>query len=215
MNNFLEAEDNQTGLAVLDTKDLHRANSTKLISTYNLITGSPSYIIKSSKKFLFGRSSPIRPPKILKNQAIVLIGHGIRGEVDISARLGFNFTEDSISGIIDTSSLANEVFGFWGCSLRELSTMLGYPFDRLHSAGSDAHFTLRAALLLAIRGCEDPSHAASTILRAISFRDIPYLVDHEVRAALKREKRLARSRKHQSKSWSVERQNEIRGRACS
>ncbi|EGX88142.1 Polynucleotidyl transferase [Cordyceps militaris CM01] len=218
MNNFLEAEDSQTGLAVLDTKDLHRVNTTKIISTYNLITGSPSYILKSSKKFLFGNSSTIRPPEILKsitsiipeNRVIVLIGHSVRCEVDVLAKLGFDFRENSISGIIDTSRLANKVLGICGNSLRELLTVLGCPFNKLHSAGNDAHFALRAALLLATRGCKDPSHATSTILRTISFRDIPYRVDPEVRAALKKKKRLAKSRKHQSKSWSVERQNEIR-----
>jgi hypothetical protein len=39
---------------------------------------------------------------------------------------------------------------------------------------------------------------------------IPFHVDPEIEAANKKEKRLARSRKHQSKSWDKEKQDQIR-----
>lgn len=58
--------DSQTGLATLDTKDLHSAIPTELISTYNWTTGSSAYTLKSSRNFLFGTSSSIQPQEILK-----------------------------------------------------------------------------------------------------------------------------------------------------
>jgi hypothetical protein len=44
----------------------------------------------------------------------------------------------------------------------------------------------------------------------ISTEPIPYRVDPEIRAAMKKEKRTAKSRKQQPKFWSIDKQNEIR-----
>jgi len=49
------------------------------------------------------------------------------------------------------SRVAAEVLQFWGGSLYDLLTLLGGPFNRLHTARNNANFTLRALLLLAIK----------------------------------------------------------------
>jgi len=48
------------------------------------------------------------------------------------------------------------------------------------------------------------------ILQRISTSPIPPYIDPEIKAAEKREKRPVRSRKHQSKLWSKEKQDQIR-----
>lgn len=47
-------------------------------------------------------------------------------------------------------------------------------------------------------------------LSEIANSDIPYRADPEVKAARKKEKQQARSRKHQSKRWSMGKQDQIR-----
>jgi hypothetical protein len=159
---FSEGDESQAGIAILDTHGLHYADPSDLISTYNLVTGSASYFEKSSKSFMFGEASSIQPAELLScitsvipaKRPIILVGHGFQVEVVIFARLGFNFAEDRISAIIDTGHLARQVLGVKSCSLRTLLRALGCPFNQLHSGGNDAHFTLQAALLLAIRSCQ-------------------------------------------------------------
>lgn len=58
----------------------------------------------------------------------------------------------SVSHIVDTFKVANEVFDFWARSLRDLLTRLECPFDQLHSAGNNANYTLKATLVLAAEG---------------------------------------------------------------
>lgn len=218
MGGFSQSDDSQVGIAILNIKDLLAPQLKKnIISTYNLVTGSPSYISKASRKFLFGKSIIIKPTKILKNiqsiiprdRPIILVGHNVNVELRVLTRLGFDLSSLN-ADIIDTASITDEVFGGAGYSLREVLTSLNCPFNNLHSGGNDANFTLRASLLLAVKGCVNHGHAMISILSMISTEPIPYRVDPEVKAAKKKEKRAARSRKQQSKFWSIDKQSEIR-----
>lgn len=218
VNGFSQSDDSQVGIAILNIKDLFAPRLKKnIISTYNLVTGSPSYISRASKKFLFGESTIIKTTKILKSmqsiiprdRPIILVGHNVRVELGVLTRLGFDLSS-LMADIIDTASITDQVFGGPGYSLREVLTALGCPFNNLHSGGNDANFTLRASLLLAAKSCVNQDHAIIGVLRMISTEPIPYRVDPEVKAARKKEKRAERSRKQQSKSWGIDKQNEIR-----
>lgn len=212
----------QVGFAILDTKDLRLAQAPpeKLISTLNFATGSSSYVTKASNKFLFGETIAIPSSsmaqtiqsQIPQGRNVVLVGYGILNELQALQALGVKFKEPPC-GILDTSRIANEVFQFWGGTLGDLLGVLGCPFNRLHVAGNDANFTLRALLLLAVKWCVDQQQEDDEVLgvlRDISTSPIPPYVDPEIKAAEKREKRLRRSRKHQSKLWSKEKQDQIR-----
>ncbi|KAK4205614.1 hypothetical protein QBC40DRAFT_344426 [Triangularia verruculosa] len=217
---FTQKEGNsQVGLAILDTKDLRKVPPEKLISTLNFAVGSSSYVTKASNKFIFGESITIQPSSMVQaiqshipqDRNVVLVGHAIENDLQALQALGFEF-ERPPSGILDTSGIANEVFGFWAGSLGELLGVLGCPFNRLHVAGNDANFTLKALLLLAAKWCigHDQDDEVLDVLHDISTCPIRPYVDPEIEAAEKREKRLARSRKHQSKLWSKEKQDQIR-----
>jgi hypothetical protein len=145
----------------------------------------------------------------------VLVGHGITADLHVLQALGFQFPA-LLSSVLDTSRVANEVFEIWAGSLRDLLLALQCSFNRLHCAGNDANFTLRALLLLAVEGLtgqqEDQAENCNTlaILRQISTCPIPHWVDPEVQALEKKEKRREKSRKHQSKTWDKEKLEEIR-----
>ncbi|KAK0736187.1 Polynucleotidyl transferase, partial [Apiosordaria backusii] len=216
---FTQKDNSQVGFAILDTKDLRQVPPEKLISTLNFAAGSSSYVTKASNKFLFGETIAIQSSSMVQtiqshipqDRNVVLVGHGILNELQALQALGFEF-ERPPSGILDTSRIANEVFQFWGGSLGDLLGVLGCPFNRLHVAGNDANFTLRALLLLAAKWCisQHQDDEVLDILRDISTRPIPPYVDPEIKAAERREKRLVKSRKHQSKLWSKEKQDQIR-----
>lgn len=55
-------------------------------------------------------------------------------------------------GVFDTEDLARYTFGSSKLRLWTLLTKLQCPFANLHCAGNDAHFALRALLLLTVEG---------------------------------------------------------------
>jgi hypothetical protein len=212
--------DCQLGLAILDTRDFENvAALERIISTHNFATGSSKYCDKASKKFLFGKSDRIHQMDMLRHInslippscTVILLGHGMSHDLRALATLRFEF---QTSFIVDTSLVVPEVLSYYALSLNELLTELQCPFNNLHCAGNDAHFTLRASLLLAIR---DPATKIDTkhqnrmnILEEIAYAPIPNQVDPEVKARKRKEKRVAKSRKYQSRFWSTEKQEQIR-----
>jgi hypothetical protein len=76
---------------------------------------------------------------------VILVCHGLENDMRTLDDLGIPFEDLSITGLLDTHTLAQEVLGF-PCGLEKL---LGYlnihvtPHS-LHSAGNDAHYTLQA-----------------------------------------------------------------------
>ncbi|KAK2040053.1 hypothetical protein LZ31DRAFT_475376, partial [Colletotrichum somersetense] len=206
----------QVGFPILDTKDLREVPPEKSISTLNFATGSSSHITKASSKFIFGEMIAIQPSTMLQailshipqDRNVVFLGHGIVNDLHILRALVFKF-ELPPSGKLDTSCIANEVLRLWGGSLGGLLGALGCPFSRLHVAGNDANFSLRAPLLLAEKWCisQNEDDELLDILHDIST--FPHL-DPEIEAGKKREKRPLKSWKHQTKSWSTEKQDQIR-----
>ncbi|VUC31873.1 unnamed protein product [Clonostachys rosea] len=191
----------------------------ELISTYNLISGPSSYTSVVSKRVLFGTTEIIKPAEILHNiqalipgdRNIILIGHGVQVELKILVKLGFTFSS-RISSIIDTRGLAGEVFGTARYSLKSLLKSLRCRACRLHTGGNDAHFTLRASLLLAARNFPDREHPTIRILRDIALEPVPHLVEAEAIAARNKEKKIAHlnSAKYQAQFRTAEQRAEIR-----
>ena len=148
----------QVGVAVLDTKCLVVPFPESPISTYNFIAGSSSYFEKAAKQFLFGQSITIRHPDIRSNlealipreRSIVLVGHAFENELRILRDLGLDL-HTSVVGTFDTQKIAAEFILGRPASLCTTLEALGCPFENLHNAGNDAHFTLQALLAAAVR----------------------------------------------------------------
>lgn len=220
---FAQREDCQIGLAILDTKEINRMPPDELISTLNFATGSPSYQSRASRKFMFGETITISPPNIVSHikssilpaRNVVFVGHAIHN--DLHALKAFHFEYPVLlSSVLDPFKISNEVFQYWCRPLGDLLLRLGCSFSRLHSAGNNANFTLRALLLLAAdgffnqQGEQEEDRDILTFLRQISASPLPYWADSDVLAMQKRERRREKSRKHQSKTWSKEKQEGIR-----
>lgn len=211
--------DSQAGLAILDTKNLGSPRIDHVISTYNFATGSSKYCTKASKRFLFGKSDTIRSSELLKSieslmprsRKIVLVGHDVSHDLRVLKHLKFDF-QTSVIGIIDTLWLANQVLSTHSRTLKDLLGEFQCPFDKLHSAGNDAHFTLRLLLLLAgyTKRNDAEYEDKLALLKSIAYSPIPQRTDPHTKAAVKKRKREQRSRKHQSKFWDSETQGRIR-----
>lgn len=228
----------QIGIAILDTKDLISSPPQDAISTYNFVTGSPSYCAATTKKFLFGEKIPIHQRDILSNlesliprtRNIVLVGHHVANELRILQHLHFDL-HTSIVGILDTKKIVSTMLPNISQTLSSILSELQCPFQNLHVAGNDAYFTLRAILLLVIRSYTDEMvHSRQqkilTALEAITnvplpswdsnrcdllpHEGIPRRTDPQAENIKKKRKRLEKSRKHQSKSWDMQKQEQIR-----
>jgi hypothetical protein len=154
---------------------------------------------------------------------VLLVGHDIRHEIRILKQLKFGFSHFDITGSLDTFRIAQQVLPYFSLSLGELLTELQCPRNWLHNGGNDAHYTLRALLLLAERSCfghvgiNNLSRAVAAArfpIPHISPGEIEMIAQEKLTAARKREekraKRVKNTRKYQSKSWGPEIIEQIR-----
>ncbi|KAL7893697.1 hypothetical protein HDV63DRAFT_386197 [Trichoderma sp. SZMC 28014] len=152
----------QLGVAMLDTRNLSSASPLPpeaVISTHNFVTGPRRYYTAAAAKFLFGTTLKTSinglisqlESLISRARKIVLVGHAISNELRVLQHFNFDL-RTSIIGIFDTMIIASEAIPSSSlCSLGHLLKKLHCPFSDLHSAGNDAHFTLRCLLLLATK----------------------------------------------------------------
>jgi DNA polymerase III epsilon subunit-like protein len=222
IKNFSPRSDTQIGISILDTRDLNPLSRKKglRLATYNFVTGSDLYFAESAKKYLWGTSEKISPSNVLKtinkyvrqDRNIVLVGHGLSEDLAALSSLGFDF-QASVISILDTANIATEL-QMNRSTLGRLLEELECPKSsaRLHNAGNDAHFTLRALILLAIKGYEEQTLDTSRVeveraerveaLRAVAMMPLPI--------ARPKPKKIRLRKKDIAKSWSIEKQEEIR-----
>lgn len=91
LTKFRACENSQTGLAILlDPRGgiRHQGSEKNAISTHNFITGSAKYFDKSSRRYIFGDSVPVKPDALLSkirakiptDRDVVLLAHGAGNE---------------------------------------------------------------------------------------------------------------------------------------
>ena len=212
----------QVGVAILDSKDLVSSSPRTAISTYNFVTGSPSYCAATTKKYLFDKTIIINQRDILSNleslvprtRNVILVGHEMRNDLQVLQLLDFNL-QTSIRGILDLGKISSKLLPNIRITLSSILSEVGCPFQNLHTAGNDAYFTLRALLLLAIKDYPeeevDSNHQEIlSALKAITNISIPKKAGPQLKSIKKKRKRFQKNRKHQSKLWDMETQEQIR-----
>ncbi|KAH8816741.1 hypothetical protein F5884DRAFT_829903 [Xylogone sp. PMI_703] len=212
----------QAGVSIFDTRYLNSSGDKSLIGlqTYNFVTGSDSYYTKAYRKFLGRSPEKIAPDQMLgcidtlvhRNRNIVLVGHGCGGDLAALNSLGFDLRK-SIIGILDTGNIASEL-GMGFPKLERLMNDLRCPIPSgmFHNAGNDANFTLRALLLLGIRGYEQQnSHDTNkdVMARVHALRNIAMapLPDSNLQF-----NKMPYTKSQLAKSWILENQDGIRRR---
>ena len=119
---------------------------------------------------------------------VVLVGFSIAVELDILEKIGINLRDRelySIEGILEIRTLSRGIIGpIFPRGLPSLGKVLDYlriPFQKSHlpNAGNDAHFTLRALLMLAATAfqkmeLEDTLKARVSELKSIALDPIDF-----------------------------------------
>lgn len=110
---------------------------------------------------------------------VVPIGHTIRQELDIMENYGIDLRDQdtfSIEAIFDIAAITKDLELPFDQrpSLGTMLTYLGIPYQHLHNAGNDAHFTLKAFLMMAAMTFErmemdDVQRAGINTLKSIAL----------------------------------------------
>ena len=174
----------ETGIAILDPKEMKRKLPEELFKTYNFAMGT--YVDKASDKFHFGKTVAITSSELAQHvqniipadRNVMLVGHGVLNDLRALQALGFEFPT-RFSAALDTSQVSQEVFEDWAGGLRDLLRTLECPYNWLHCAGNNANFTLKVLLLLVAKRLERQSGNRNTVdmLRRIGRQELPYWVD--------------------------------------
>jgi len=179
----------QAGIAILDTKNIKQRQLDKLLRTHLFVTGTRAYVTKASDRYWFGKTNSASLSKLVNcirslvppERKVAFVGHGIMNDLLVLQALGFQFSDNHVA-FMNTLHVANEVFGCWAGPLRDLLRKLNCPHSRLHCAGNDANFTLKALLLLAAQKLEkeDGDKSMIDVLRRLGRRELPRRIFSQV-----------------------------------
>jgi len=144
-----------------------------VIKSLQFLIGDSRYCRRAAVKFLFGQSELIliselklRLERIVYGRDVVLVGHGAEQDLMVLKNLGIDLHPVSV---VDTVKAAQHPLGLhYRYSLEKLLQTLGIPFINLHAAGNDAHFALRALLMIVVKDAENqPGTSIITTLTRI------------------------------------------------
>ncbi|WDK11908.1 qde-2-interacting protein [Colletotrichum graminicola] len=152
------------GVSILDTRVLEdmllnptTANYQEAITSYQSTVGESAYCERASRNFLFGLSQPISITELkptidalLSSRDYVLVLHGTHSDFKILQHLKIDLPTQSLY-VIDTNKAAQSPLKlYYRYSLERLLEVLKIPYANLHAAGNDAHYCLRALLMIAV-----------------------------------------------------------------
>lgn len=157
------------GISILDTQSMqglvHRlptpdAHSMRhVIQSSHYVVGDMDHHRRKPNTFLFGRRHMISisdVEAVLKKKMSpspnILVVHG--GLIELSVLRRLNIQLNPLYTIDTVKAAQHPLKLFYRYSLEKLLIELKIPYAQLHHAGNDAHFTLRALLMIAVRDAE-------------------------------------------------------------
>lgn len=151
---------NEAGIATLDSRDIFAGTGSDRLNILNKNFAVQRF--QRNRHFMFGQTTRTDNEKLSQKisneleirtsegvpRKILLVGHGVRSDIDIMESLGLH-VEDLVAGIIDTHQIA-ETQGIRPGSLQSLLALRCVPhsMSSLHCAGNDAHYALQLLLSL-------------------------------------------------------------------
>ncbi|OAQ60684.1 hypothetical protein VFPPC_06794 [Pochonia chlamydosporia 170] len=152
------------GISVLDTRKIQAHSKSTAqderhqhtIQSFQFTVGQGTYVNRACRRFLFGETKPIifselkaEFDAIVQGREYVLICHGSQADMMVLRQLDIGQQALYILDTVYASRFPLQLD--FQPSLGRLLEVLGIPFHNLHAAGNDAHFVLKALLLLAVR----------------------------------------------------------------
>ncbi|KAK1243202.1 hypothetical protein MKX07_003830 [Trichoderma sp. CBMAI-0711] len=200
------------GISILQTKDLHglchdpfpiTGFQTNIIRSYHWAVEDSQYFAKNDSRFCFGQHECIplsglegRLKELLKPfSPRILVAHGISRERIVLRRLNIDLNQIFE---IDTAKAARyPLQELHDSTLRKLLQDFDIPCEGglLHFAGNDAHFALRALLMIAVRDARRELKDLPTwvpVFEAVAQAPLPPIpLTRAEKAAIKRREREA------------------------
>jgi hypothetical protein len=202
------------GISILRTQDLHNechCPSSSAAHSKPFIIRSYHWVIEDDhysnhdNLFCFGkrRGVPLsrleeRLKGVLgKSYPLILVVHGGHREISLLQKLNINL--NPIFTIDTTKAARYPLQAFYDYTLKKLLQEFSIPFtgEQLHVAGNDAHFTLRALLMIAVSDVRrelDEVPAWVPVFEAIAQAPLPPMpLKNTQKAAIKRKERRERA----------------------
>ncbi|KAK1248036.1 hypothetical protein MKX07_000924 [Trichoderma sp. CBMAI-0711] len=148
------------GISLFDTRSLTKPMEAPAtaIQSYQYITKESKPCKWAAEHFLFGDTESIQVSDLMRRLALltqgreyVLVAHGISEDLRFLNNLDPNFVANACYILDIVNAAQHPLQLYYRYSLEKLLEKLNIRYDRLHVAGNDAHFALRALLMLAVR----------------------------------------------------------------
>lgn len=153
----LEEQNYHIGISVFDTRCLVRPinSNEEAIVSYQFITKPAKSCLWAAKRFLFGSTELVSLPtlgdrikQLTRGRHYAFVGHQLGQDIRLIRHIDASIVERALY-LIDTVKLAQFPLQlYYRYKLEELLDALGIASAKLHTAGNDAHFALKALLLL-------------------------------------------------------------------
>ncbi|EFZ03568.1 DnaQ-like (or DEDD) 3'-5' exonuclease superfamily protein [Metarhizium robertsii] len=149
------------GVSILDTRHLittQLRDPAAAISSHQFINTDSRPCRWAARSFLFGDTERIALPdfttrfaRLTAGRAYVLVAHGTREEIKFLNNLDPGIAAPA-AYIMDTVKAAQHPLQlYYRYSIEKLLDEFAIPYANLHAAGNDAHFALKALLMIAVR----------------------------------------------------------------
>ncbi|RSM06873.1 hypothetical protein CEP52_005531 [Fusarium oligoseptatum] len=147
------------GVSIFDTRCLvQKLDPHDAITSYQFINTDSRPCKWAAKSFLFGETELITLPdfasridSLTKNRDYVLVAHGAKEDVKVLNNIDPNIVNRA-AYILDTVKAAQFPLQLsYRYSIEKLLDEFGIAYAKLHAAGNDAHFALKALLMIAVR----------------------------------------------------------------
>lgn len=151
-----EEQSYHVGISVFDTRCLVKPSNEEAIVSYQFITKIVKPCLCAARRFLFGSTELVslstlgdRIKQLTQGRHYAFVGHQLREDIRMLHHIDAEIVERALY-LIDTVKLAQFPLRLhYRYKLEELLDALGIASAKLHTAGNDAHFALKALLLLA------------------------------------------------------------------
>jgi DNA polymerase III epsilon subunit-like protein len=153
----------QVGMSIFDTRCLLSNNEIDpqtAVTSYQSVNRDTEPCQKATRRLLLGATEILtttqmaaRISTLTKDRDYVLVAHGIKEDLKFLNNIDPYITARACY-VLDTVKVAQHIFQlYYRYSLEKLLDALNIPYDpwRLHAAGNDAFFTLKALLGFAAR----------------------------------------------------------------
>ncbi|UPL00654.1 hypothetical protein LCI18_011588 [Fusarium solani-melongenae] len=148
------------GVSIFDTRCLAQKldDPRDAITSYQFINRDSRPCKWAAKSFLFGETELMtlhdiasRISLLTKDRDYVLVAHGVEEDVNVLNNIDPKIVNRA-SYVLDTVKAAQFPLQLsYRYSVEKLLDELGIGYAKLHAAGNDAHFVLKALLMIAVR----------------------------------------------------------------